>query len=259
MESLCRVDGCVLEHFIEGFSLDEELYQPIRHPKIEVKNSIGNRVLMKKGGKFQGSLKIHFSSSVGCSVFLEDGVSGKIEIFFRASHGVVYIGKDAALQDLQIVIAAPESRMLIGGEVTTSGFNRWIANSSSEYRDVVVGDDCMFSSEITLRNSDGHPVYDASTWNQVNLARNGVMIEPHCWIGRGSSILKNVQIGACSIVAMGAVVSRSSPPFSVLAGVPAMANVMEGRLWTRGPGYDAKQRAYQIAKRFGMNATPPKP
>lgn len=259
MEDLYRVDECVLQHYIEGFSLDEGLYQQARHPKVEVKNSIGNRVLMRNGARLHASIKINFSVCVGCSVFLEDGVSGKIEIFFRASHSVVYIGKGAALQELQVVIAAPESRMLIGGGVTTSGFNRWIANSSSDYRDVIVGDDCMFSSEITVRNSDGHPVYDANTWDQVNLAKNGVVIEPHCWIGRGSSILKNVQVGACSIVAMGAVVSRSSPPFSVLAGVPAVANVVEGRLWTRGPSYEAKLRAYELGTKFGMIATPPKP
>lgn len=41
------------------------------------------------------------------------------------------------------------------------------------------------------------------------------------WIGAGAIILGGVSIGECSVVAAGAVVNRSVPPFCLVAGVPA--------------------------------------
>ena len=48
-----------------------------------------------------------------------------------------------------------------------------------------------------------------------------VIIESNVWIGCNVTILKGVTIGRGSIVAAGSVVTKSCPPYSVLAGVPA--------------------------------------
>ena len=41
------------------------------------------------------------------------------------------------------------------------------------------------------------------------------------WIGLNSIILKGVNIGKCSIVAAGSVVTKNVPPYTVVAGNPA--------------------------------------
>lgn len=48
-----------------------------------------------------------------------------------------------------------------------------------------------------------------------------VVIEDGCWIGANVTILKGVTIGRGSVVAAGAVVTKSCPPYSIIGGVPA--------------------------------------
>lgn len=48
-----------------------------------------------------------------------------------------------------------------------------------------------------------------------------VVIEDDVWCGANVTILKGVTIGRGSVVAAGAVVTRSCPPYSIIGGVPA--------------------------------------
>ena len=48
-----------------------------------------------------------------------------------------------------------------------------------------------------------------------------ITIEDDVWIGAHSIILKGVTIGRGSVVAAGAVVTKSFPPYSIIGGVPA--------------------------------------
>ena len=48
-----------------------------------------------------------------------------------------------------------------------------------------------------------------------------IIIESDVWIGCNVTILKGVKIGRGSVVAAGAVVVKSCPPYSIIAGVPA--------------------------------------
>ena len=59
--------------------------------------------------------------------------------------------------------------------------------------------------------------------NQDKLPENDepVVIEDDVWCGANVTILKGVTIGRGCIVAAGAVVTRSFPPYSIIGGVPA--------------------------------------
>lgn len=48
-----------------------------------------------------------------------------------------------------------------------------------------------------------------------------VIIEDDVWCGANVTILKGVTIGRGSVVAAGAVVTRSCPPYSIIGGIPA--------------------------------------
>lgn len=67
---------------------------------------------------------------------------------------------------------------------------------------------CKFCSDIT--EADKPKGYD-----------HDVIVESDVWIGCNVTLLAGVTIGRGSTVAAGAVVTRSMPPYSVVAGVPA--------------------------------------
>lgn len=52
-------------------------------------------------------------------------------------------------------------------------------------------------------------------------SRESVMIEDDCWLSSNSVVLPGVVIGSGSIIAAGAVVTKSVPAYSIVGGVPA--------------------------------------
>ena len=86
---------------------------------------------------------------------------------------------------------------------------------------ITVGDDCLFSSNITLRANDGHVVFDKKTKTVLNKP-NSIEIGNHVWCGQNVYILKNTKIkdnciiGACSLVNKSYALKNS-----VIAGNPA--------------------------------------
>jgi len=66
----------------------------------------------------------------------------------------------------------------------------------------------------------GKYMYDVCEKSPENDAP--VVIEDDVWIGANVTILKGVTIGRGSVVAAGAVINKSFPPYSVIGGVPAV-------------------------------------
>jgi acetyltransferase-like isoleucine patch superfamily enzyme len=85
---------------------------------------------------------------------------------------------------------------------------------------------------------------------QVNEPRAGVCLEPHVWVGEGVKILKDVTIGAGSIVALGSIVTRDVPRASVARGVPARWQAANGTYWSRNELQRSRTRAEHFARAF---------
>ena len=66
----------------------------------------------------------------------------------------------------------------------------------------------------------GHYMFDAD-YDKHETDDQDVIIEGDNWIGMNVTILKGVTIGHGSVVAAGAVVTKSFPPYSIIGGVPA--------------------------------------
>jgi acetyltransferase-like isoleucine patch superfamily enzyme len=83
--------------------------------------------------------------------------------------------------------------------------------------EIVIGDGCMLASNSYITDSDWHDVYDR---NSIGKSAP-VVLEENVWIGDSAIVCKGVTIGKNSIVGAGAVVVRSVPADTVVAGNPA--------------------------------------
>jgi maltose O-acetyltransferase len=85
-----------------------------------------------------------------------------------------------------------------------------------------LGDDVMMGPRCILLSSN-HRIDDLDVpMNQQGLTDDlPVVVEDDVWIGAGVTILPGRRIGAGSVVAAGAVVTRDVPPLAVVGGNPA--------------------------------------
>jgi acetyltransferase-like isoleucine patch superfamily enzyme len=92
----------------------------------------------------------------------------------------------------------------------------------------VVGAFCRLDGRGTLRignnvNISSYTIIEAGSHHFVTFADHyaPIVIEDHVWVGTRALILQGVTVGEGAIVAAGSVVTRSVPPYTIVAGVPA--------------------------------------
>jgi acetyltransferase-like isoleucine patch superfamily enzyme len=100
---------------------------------------------------------------------------------------------------------------------------------------IEIGSHCLISWNVGIADSDFHPLAPAQRLIDAKalapfyenrpprpaLETRPVIISDNVWIGMSAVILKGVSIGENSVVAAGAVVTRSVPADCVVAGNPA--------------------------------------
>lgn len=90
---------------------------------------------------------------------------------------------------------------------------------------LTIKDNVIFGPRPTIITGDhridviGIPIIHSHEKNPQN--DMDVTIEEDVWFGANVVLLKGVTIGRGSVVAAGAVVNKSCPPYSIIAGVPA--------------------------------------
>jgi acetyltransferase-like isoleucine patch superfamily enzyme len=82
---------------------------------------------------------------------------------------------------------------------------------------------------VDILDTDFHGIVEVD--GSTHAITAPVIIQDRVWIGAGAKVLKGVTIGHDSIIAAGAVVTKSFPPHSLIGGVPAR-RIKEIRGWT---------------------------
>ena len=83
-----------------------------------------------------------------------------------------------------------------------------------------IGSGVQIGAGFTV-SAESHVAGAYGTYVSSEVSRRGVEVGDRCWIGNNVAVLDGVMIGEGCVVGAGSVVTRSLPPFSVAAGVPA--------------------------------------
>jgi acetyltransferase-like isoleucine patch superfamily enzyme len=108
------------------------------------------------------------------------------------------------------------AKFSLGRRTSAFGVFAAIYNNTS----LSIGDECLFSDQISIWTSDHHSIIDLETGEQINHPAD-IKIGNRVWISQGAHILKGVEIGDGSIVGAKSVVNCSIPRTELWAGVPA--------------------------------------
>lgn len=129
--------------------------------------------------------------------------------------------------------------LIVGREFSINGNYRIILGKDTG---VCIGDDCMFSYDISMRSNDGHSIFDIQTEKNVNSFQGSdrkrrIVIGSHVWIGERSEILYNTEIGNGSIIGAMSLVKGKIPNNCIAAGIPARI-IKRNVAWCREEGAD---------------------
>lgn len=126
---------------------------------------------------------------------------------FKTGHNVVIrdhtvIGDDVLIGTNTVI----EGDVRIGNNVSIQS-NVYIPRNS-------IIEDNVFIGPCTCFTNDRYPV-------RVEYSLKGPMLRKGCSVGGNSTFLSNIEVGESAIVAAGAVVTRSVPPYYLAIGTPA--------------------------------------
>ncbi|MFC5701757.1 acyltransferase [Cohnella faecalis] len=85
---------------------------------------------------------------------------------------------------------------------------------------ITVSDDVLLGPYVQLFASNHGIRKDLLIERQEQHAKD-VSVESDCWLGAGVIVVPGVTISRGTVVAAGAVVTKDTPPYSIVAGVPA--------------------------------------
>lgn len=150
------------------------------------------------------------------------------ETTISAALGSVSVGQKTCVRG-SLEIQRENGTIEIGSNCYIGDHTRiWAADS------IKVGNNVLIAHNVNIFDNDTHPtdymerredaesiIFKGERKNYSTLHSSPIEIGNDAWVGCNSIILKGVKIGGGCIVAAGSVVTKSTPPFTLVAGNPA--------------------------------------
>jgi acetyltransferase-like isoleucine patch superfamily enzyme len=164
-----------------------------------------------------------FAWRYGCHVHPE----GRIEPNNHFIRDSIVVGRNTHIRG-HLVTFGHGGHITIGSYCYVGEYSKvWSA------KELTIGDRVLIAHNTSIFDSNTHPVNAAKRHQQfvdiittghptdIDLNEEPVTIEDDVWIGCNCVVLKGVTIGRGAVVGAGSVVTKSVPPYVVVAGNPA--------------------------------------
>lgn len=166
-----------------------------------------------------------YQDARGNKIYFDETLPDNIVISFEGCNNELHIDERLAVGNLRIQFGN-NGLCEIGRNTEIIGGSLFISNSK-----LLIGDDCLFSTEVIIRTHDAHHIFDLETHERINFPRD-VIVEDNVWIGHRVSLLGGTQIGKGSVVGSNAVTSSRFGNHQIVAGNPARC-IRENICWSK--------------------------
>ena len=184
----------------------------------------GNQILGKFPTLSNSTITFQGENNI---LYCEDNVKlVNSEIIFNGSNSIVWLGSSNHQYKVSISINF-NSVCHIGRNNYMNGILHIIV---SEQKHVYIGNDCLFSFGIWIRNADPHLIYDIESKNRINPTKS-IFIGDHVWLGQSVMILKGTNIGSGSIIGAMSVIGNKNVPSNVSYGGNPAKLIKQNVFW----------------------------
>lgn len=149
-----------------------------------------------------------------------------IEITINGDNNSLLIKPKARIYGPCYFIIEQGAEVVIGAKTGLRGVTLLARNAP-----IIIGEDCMTSYGVIIRNHDSHNILDISSGKILNTPEK-IVIGNHVWLAQNVTILKGVNVGSGSVLGFGAIATRDIEEHSIAAGTPAQV-VKRGISWRK--------------------------
>lgn len=157
-------------------------------------------------------------------------------ISIRGDHHPILLGEHCSYQGRDMWLEGDHCTLEIGANTTVVEAAISVTEPGSK---IEISPDCLFAHGIELRCGDAHSITDNATGKRINYAKD-IKLGRHSWLAWDVMILKGVELGNDRVVANRALVTKSFPANTLIAGSPATI-LKENVSWNRQYIYDSKE------------------
>jgi acetyltransferase-like isoleucine patch superfamily enzyme len=193
---------------------------------LSIKGKFGNTIVLKAA--FLKKTKIRISGKNNTITIHPENQLYNCLLHVSGNNCEIIIGQHCKLSNIELWIENDGGKIQIGYRSTMEGGHI----AATEGQSISIGEDCMFSHEIEIRNGDSHAIYDEQSKLRINAAES-ILIGNHVWLGADAKVLKGAVIGDNSIIATGGIVTGKCEDYnSIYGGIPAK-KIKGGITWIR--------------------------
>lgn len=208
----------------------------------------GKELLNLKNNQFIGEIptlnnsQININGTNNILVCERDVTLTNSRIDFNQNNSVLYLSSNNFGYWVNISIN--------GNNVCFIGKNNYFNGKAtiilSESKNIIIGDDCLFSYGLLIRVSDVHLIYHSKSKERLNYSKS-IYIGDHVWVGQNSMIFKGTNIGSGALIGAGSIVSNKTiPSNTTFAGSPAKL-IHEDSFWV---GYSVHSWGDEKTQKF---------
>lgn len=139
------------------------------------------------------------------------------QIDFLGDNAVVFLSKSNREFKIKIDMWRETTAYFGSNNYFNGPFNAIV----SERKNLIVGNDGVFSFGIWVRTADPHLIYSIESKERLNKSKS-ITIGDHVWLGQNALILKGSQVGSGSVVSANCVLAgKKIESNTIVAGNPA--------------------------------------